>query len=74
MGAILSQKAGGNPVVKFDSGIKPVAGCSSGTNVSCTCSANRACVALQNYEQLPSYLRVAIRDLGFAEPSMKGIY
>jgi hypothetical protein len=75
----------GQPHVKYDNGLDAIgpngntlpsgkAGCNAQDNSECTCAANRACIELEKYVQLPYFMRMAIRDLGFASPSMKGIY
>ncbi|MCK6548942.1 hypothetical protein L6R52_24065, partial [Myxococcota bacterium] len=75
----------GQPLVKFDPSIVTIApngginpagrfGCNSSTNASCTCTENRACVELQRYMAVPSFLRTALRDFGLADPSMRGLF
>lgn len=49
-------------------------GCNPNESEGCTCSANRACVELSRYNQLPSFLRQSMRAYGLADPSMRGIY
>ncbi|MBL8952767.1 MAG: zinc-dependent metalloprotease, partial [Myxococcaceae bacterium] len=78
--------AQGRPVVKFDSTITTVnpdgsttgtmgrPGCNAGDNSQCTCTSNRACLELSKYEEVPFFMRQAMRDYGLADPSMKGIY
>ncbi len=76
---------GGRPVVKYDASIgtiNPVTGgitqgrpgCNSTDNSQCTCSSNRACIELSKYEEVPFFMRQAMRDYGLADPTMKGIY
>jgi hypothetical protein len=75
----------GNPTVKFDPLVKVVdpisgaivsgrPGCNSTDNSSCTCTSNNACIELQKYEEVPFFMRQAMRDYGLADPTMKGIY
>ena len=75
----------GVPVVKWDPTIaawgangQPAAngkpGCNAASNAQCTCAANRACVQLEKYTELPFFMRQAMRAYGLADPSMKGIY
>jgi|CXWL01.1.fsa_nt_gi hypothetical protein len=76
--------AGGKSVVKFDPSIQVVTasgglqsgrpGCNATDNSSCTCSSNRYCIELGNYEEVPFFMRQAMRDYGLADPSMKGLY
>ncbi|MEP7126955.1 MAG: hypothetical protein ABJE95_38845, partial [Byssovorax sp.] len=65
----------GQPIVKYDSTI--VGGpstCNSSDNSGCTCTSNRACVALEKYTELPAFMRQALSAYGLADPSMKGIF
>jgi hypothetical protein len=74
----------GQPVVKYDSSVTTITanggtsngrtGCNSTDNSQCTCSSNKACIALSKYEEVPFFMRQAMRDYGLAFPSMKGIY
>ncbi|MGA9523071.1 MAG: zinc-dependent metalloprotease [Myxococcaceae bacterium] len=76
--------ANGQPRIKFDPTIRQIGfggqlvtgreGCNATDNSQCTCTANRACMELSKYEQMPAFVRQAMRDLGMADPSMKGIY
>jgi hypothetical protein len=76
--------ANGQPRVKYDPTIKSVneqgqlvsgrPGCNSTDNSSCTCASNRACLELSGYQEVPFFMRQAMRDYGLADPSMKGIY
>jgi len=56
---------GGKPVIRDDPGI-------AGTGTEC--SANRACIALENYQSLPTFMRQSLHDFRMADASMKGIY
>ncbi len=74
----------GQPRVKYDPGIQVVTstgglgtgrpGCNATDNSSCTCTANRSCLELAKYLEVPFFMRQAMRDYGLAPPSMKGIY
>ncbi|WP_240475323.1 hypothetical protein [Vulgatibacter incomptus] len=77
--------ADGQPIVKFDptmewikpdgtSGGSAPAGCNATDNSKCTCSMNRSCVMLDNYVQVPYFLRQAIVSYGFTGLGMKGWY
>lgn len=76
--------ANGQPKVKYDPSVSVITpdgqlqtgrpGCNSGDNSQCTCSSNKACVELQKFEEMPFFMRQAMRDYGLADPSMKGIY
>jgi hypothetical protein len=73
----------GKPVVKYDPTIQTVnpdgslangrTGCNATDNSQCTCSSNAACTELSHYEEVPFFMRQAMRDYGLADPSMKGI-
>ena len=74
----------GQPRVKWDSTMQFIAangslaasipGCSATDNAACPCTANKACIELNHYEEVPFFLRQAMRDYGLADPTMKGIY
>jgi hypothetical protein len=66
----------GMPRVKFDVTMSqtPVSTCSAQDNSGCTCAANRSCVKLSRYVELPFFFRQALAAYGLADPSMKGIY
>jgi hypothetical protein len=74
----------GKPLVKFDptiAGIQDgfvypngVEGCSADDNSSCTCSANRACMELEKYIEIPFFLRETMDAYHLGLPSKKGIY
>jgi hypothetical protein len=76
--------ANGRPTVKFDPTISTIGangqlmngrpGCNMTDNTQCTCSSNRSCLDLAKYEEVPFFMRQAMRDYGLADPSMKGIY
>ncbi len=74
----------GRPAIKYDPTVKTVTpagglvsgrpGCDATDNSQCTCSSNKACLELSRYEEVPFFMRQAMRDYGLADPSMKGIY
>lgn len=74
----------GKARVKFDPTIKWIneagqvvnsrPGCSATDNSQCTCTSNKSCVELEKYEEMPFFVRQAMRDYGLADPSMRGIY
>ena len=76
----------GLPVVKWDASIgqidpvtganvdETVSGCGSNDYSGCTCTSNRACVALSRYVEIPFFLRQAISAYGLDDPDQKGIY
>ena len=77
--------ATGQPVVRWDRDILSITpdgrvrpsgrpGCNSFSSADCKCTDNRACVTLQRYLAVPSFMRQAMRDFGLADPSMRGIY
>lgn len=49
-------------------------GCDANDSTLCTCTTNRACMSLEKYNEVPFFMRQAMRDYGLAHPSMKGIY
>lgn len=74
----------GQPRIKYDPGVKSInaaggitsgrPGCNATDNSTCTCASNRACLQLGAYQEVPFFMRQAMRDYGLAHPSMKGIY
>jgi len=48
-------------------------GCNEESNDECTCTANRACVELERYIEVPFYLRQALDAYGLADPSPRGL-
>ncbi len=55
-------------------GGSPPPGCNATDNSECECNQNGACLALQNYQSVPTFMRQAMRDFKMADPTMKGIY
>lgn len=71
--------ATGEPLVKYDPTITnpqlPTnTACTAQNNSGCTCTANRACVKLSRYVELPFFIRQSLAAYGLADPSMKGIW
>jgi len=78
--------ADGLPQVKYDPTMRyyndeltdfapPPPGCSSETDqAECTCMSNRACLALEDYSQVPFFLRQALATYEFLDVGMKGQY
>ena len=54
--------------------VSGIAGCNSTDSSQCPCSANRACVELQNYESVPFFLWQAVHEYHLDDPNAKGIY
>ena len=50
------------------------ASCNRETNAGCTCTANRACIKLREYMQIPAFLRQALDAYGLTNISARGIY
>ncbi|MFO0597444.1 MAG: hypothetical protein U0228_19195 [Myxococcaceae bacterium] len=81
---VLPRLLAGKAIVKYDPTIQNInpngtlgmgrVGCNAVESVSCTCSANRACMELEKFSELPFFMRQAMRDYGLADPTMKGIY
>lgn len=73
--------ADGLPIIKFDPAMRSIysgdpakEGCNALDNSKCTCDRNRACTALQDYTEVPYFMRQAMAAYGLADPTMKGIY
>ncbi len=76
--------ANGRPIVKYDPAVRAInpitggfttkPGCNATDNSQCTCTSNAACMELSKYEEVPFFMRQAMRDYGLADPSMKGLY
>ncbi len=49
-------------------------GCDATDDSQCACSSNNACMDLAKYEEVPFFMRQAMRDYGLAAPSMRGLY
>ncbi|MDP6943699.1 MAG: hypothetical protein QF464_06075 [Myxococcota bacterium] len=49
-------------------------GCDASENEDCTCGTNRACIALEQYVEVPFFLRQSLATYGLAQPSPQGIY
>ena len=74
----------GKPLVKWDvtvqgiegGYVKPAGseGCNADDNSDCTCAANRACMELEKYIEIPFFLRETLDAYHLGMPSKKGIY
>jgi hypothetical protein len=74
----------GKPVVLHDPGLAGidgewiyedgVDGCDAWDNSKCTCSNNRACMALQQYLEVPFFLRQTMDTYGLLDPEPDGIW
>jgi hypothetical protein len=75
----------GMPRVRWDSTVAQIdemgyvrpggiPGCDATDNSRCTCTANRACVALSRYLAVPAYLREAISAYRLGPPDLRGVY
>ena len=80
----LPRIVGGKPLVKFDPTIRSITaeggveagrpGCDANDMTACTCASNRACLELSRYQEVPFFMRQAMRDYGVADPSMRGLH
>lgn len=71
----------GQPLVRYDPAVRwvdddgmivpRIPGCNELENEACVCSANRACVALSRYTEVPFFLREAIDAYGHGAPRLK---
>jgi len=76
--------ANGQPLVRWDPEIALIEdgyvypdgleGCNADDSSLCTCSANRACMELERYVEVPFFLRQALDAYGLVDPEAKGIY
>lgn len=74
----------GQPIVKFDPNMAAIDaegnfvdgkdGCNEEDSSECTCAANRACVQLEEYVEVPYFLRQATATMGLLYPEWKGVY
>jgi hypothetical protein len=75
----------GLPIVRWDSTVAiiddagliqtgGVPGCNASSSENCTCTSNRACVELQHYMSLPSYLREAVSAYHLGAPDARGVF
>jgi hypothetical protein len=82
---LVYEEGTGEPIVKWDPTvsqidedgyIRPdgVEGCNAEDSSQCTCSANRACVALERYLSVPAFLREALDAYRLGDPDARGIY
>jgi hypothetical protein len=69
----------GTPKIKYDPGVGPAVGfappatCNAVDNSGCQCESNRACVQLQRYMSVPTFIRQAIVDTGL-HTKIKGFF
>ena len=47
-------------------------GCEPGDNSQCSCSSNRACLALQDYAEVPFFMRQTLDDYDLVDPQLQG--
>ncbi len=82
--AELSSKDG-QPIVKYDPEMAAIdeetgefaegyPGCDERSSEDCTCAANRACMKLRQYVQVPYFLRQATATLGMLHPGWTGVW
>jgi hypothetical protein len=75
----------GQPIVKWDDSIAAIdpegfvrpggrAGCNAQSSDDCECSANRACVALERYVELPFFMRQVMDAYQILDVNPRGIY
>ena len=80
---VLPRLVNGKVQVKFDPSIQTInamggvvagrPGCDTNDSSECTCSANKACLELSRYQEVPFFMRQAMRDYGLADPTMRGL-
>lgn len=75
----------GQPIVVYDPNVVAIdaegydlpdgkPGCNADDSSQCTCAANRACVKLEEYVELPYFMRQATATMGLLYPGWKGVY
>ncbi len=75
----------GQPIVAFDPDVTAIDsegfdmpdgkdGCNADDSSECTCNANRACMKLEDYVEVPYFLRQSTATMGLFYPGQKGIY
>jgi hypothetical protein len=75
----------GAPLVKYDPTVMVITedlmyvrpgsdGCNAQDNSACTCAANRACMELEDYMEVPFFLRQTLDAYDLVDPHPKGIY
>ena len=75
----------GQPIVMYDKDVlafdanggelatgKP--GCNATDSSQCTCTANKACMQLRQYVEVPFFLRQTTATMGMLYPGWKGVY
>jgi hypothetical protein len=82
---VVPRLVNGNVQVKFDPSIQTISvatgglvmgrpGCDATDSSQCTCSSNKACLELARYQEVPFFMRQALRDYGLADPTMRGLH
>ncbi|MBL8923815.1 MAG: hypothetical protein JNJ54_33475, partial [Myxococcaceae bacterium] len=81
---VVPRVVNGNVQVRFDPSIQTITGtggleagrpgCDASDSSQCTCSSNKACLELSRYQEVPFFMRQAMRDYGVADPSMRGLH
>ncbi|MBM4343376.1 MAG: hypothetical protein FJ100_08360 [Deltaproteobacteria bacterium] len=66
--------ADGQAVVKYDPAYDATATCGPKITKGCKCTSNGACLALQNYVEVPFFLRQAVAAYGYGGPKVKAWY
>jgi hypothetical protein len=75
----------GRPIVKWDPSLFSITetggvaeggrpGCNATDSTDCACEANRACLELKNYTQIPYFLRQTMDAYGFTNTGTRGIW
>jgi len=75
----------GQPMVKWDESVAAISadgftdpdgvpGCNATDNSQCTCAANRACVRLKEYVEVPYFLHDALDTFHMSAPGWKGVF
>lgn len=73
----------GRPIIRYDNtiiGLSPqgfgarTEGCDENQNYACICESNRACMELQNYMQIPFFLRQTMDAYGYHDLGQRGVW
>ncbi|MFO0749574.1 MAG: hypothetical protein U1F43_28470 [Myxococcota bacterium] len=75
----------GQPIVRWDPNVSAITpdgnfaddglpGCNATDNSKCTCSANKACMKLREYVEVPYFMREAMSTFAQGSPSWKGVF
>ncbi|MBI4704710.1 MAG: hypothetical protein HY744_26710 [Deltaproteobacteria bacterium] len=65
---------GGQPMVRWDPGVKSTSTCNSEDESGCTCASNRYCQWLDRYVEVPFFMRQSLAAYGLTDLSQKGIW